>query len=330
MDMIHIRMVSPPAQTPQVVARLSGDEYVAHLVVLPGSAHNPPGDLIECDVFAGAANALLHDLRALEVHSGGAVMIDPVDLAMSGRLDQVGQARLGPLAQAPLWTRVEARIHADATYAPSFYLYLIIAGIIGAVGLLTNSEILIVAAMILGPEYAAISAVALGMDRGRRARITGGLWALTVGFTLAVVASWAFTLLVRLIDRVPEAYERGIRPVVHLIDTPNIYSVVVAVLAGIAGIVALTHARSSTLLGVFVSVTTIPAAAAVGVGLATGSPGDAGTSFLQLLLNVVILIVVGFLSLRAQRALWGRVGRRWARRHPDEAPGAISPSPPSS
>lgn len=318
MDMIHVRMVSPTERTPEVVARLSNDEYVANVVVLDDSVRNPQGDLIECDVFAGAANALLYDLRALAVHDHGSVMIDPVDLAMSGRLDHVSQARLGPLARAPFWTRVEAHIHADATYAPSFYLYLIIAGIIGAVGLLTNSEILIVAAMILGPEYAAISAVALGMDRGNRIRITTGMWALTVGFTLAVLASFTFTLLVRLVDHIPQAYRLGIRPVVHLIDTPNLFSIVVAVLAGIAGVVALTHARSSTLLGVFVSVTTIPAAAAVGVALATSSPGDAWESFLQLLLNVVILIVVGFLTLRVQRALWGRVGRRWARRHPGE------------
>jgi len=189
MEMIHVRVVSPPERTPGVIDRLAHDDYVANLVVLRGSARNPDGDLLECDVFAGAANSILDDLRELGMDGRGSVMVDPVDLAISSRVDQISSARLGPLARAPVWLQVEARIGADATYAPSFYLYLIIAGVIGAVGLLTNSQILIVAAMIVGPEYAAITAVALGFDRGNRQRITEGLRALTVGFTLAMAAA---------------------------------------------------------------------------------------------------------------------------------------------
>jgi uncharacterized hydrophobic protein (TIGR00271 family) len=325
MELIHVRVVSPPQRTADVVARLSGNECVADLVVLPDSARNPTGDLIECDVLAGAADAVLRDLRDLRITDDGAVMVEPVDLAVSTRLDRADVAHLGPLARAPFWPQVEQRIRADAAYAPSFYLFLIIAGVIGAVGLLTNSQILIVAAMILGPEYTAITSVALGLDRHNRPRVTAGLLALSVGFSLAVVAAFAFTGLVRLLGLTPDLFKLGIRPVSHLIDTPNFYSVVVAVLAGIAGVVALTHARSSTLLGVFVSVTTIPAAADIGVALAAGSPSEARGSLLQLLLNVVLLIVVGFVTLRVQRAVWARVGRRWSRRHSAD-PTRVTPS----
>jgi uncharacterized hydrophobic protein (TIGR00271 family) len=330
MDMIHVRVVSPPVQTVQVIDRLSADAYVANLIVLRAAAHNPDGDLIECDVAAGAANTVLRDLRRLGLDRDGSVMVDPVDLALSRRAEEVSAAALGPMARAPIWLQVEARIRADATYVPSFYLFLIIAGVIGAVGLLTNSQILIVAAMIVGPEYGAITGVALGIDRGNRAAIVRGLRALTVGFTLAVLAAYAFTLITRALDLIPLAYDLGLRPVSHLIDTPDFYSVVVAVLAGIVGVVALTHARTGTLLGVFVSVTTIPAAADIGVALAVHSSDEAWGSLLQLLLNVVLLIVVGFITLRAQRAVWGRVNRRWSRRHPEA--GLVMPSsvPPPS
>ena len=57
---------------------------------------------------------------------------------------------------------VQAVIRSGGAYAPSFYVLLAIAGLIGAVGLLTNSEILIVGAMVVGPEYNAIISVALG------------------------------------------------------------------------------------------------------------------------------------------------------------------------
>lgn len=79
------------------------------------------------------------------------------------------------------------------------------------------------------------------------------------------------------------------------------------------GVVSLTEARTSALLGVFISVTTIPAAADFSVSAAFGSWTEARGSIIQLLINVVVLIVVGALTLRSQRAIWRRVGRRDAR-----------------
>ncbi|WP_144122506.1 DUF389 domain-containing protein [Catellatospora sichuanensis] len=309
MSVVHLRVACPPERTEQILALLADDGCVVDVAVHRGALH-PVGDAIECDVLAGAANDVLARLRELRVHQHGSLMVDPVDLAMSDRFDAAAAALKGPLARAPVWAEVEARIAADATATPSFYLYLVIAGVIGAVGLLTNSEILIVAAMILGPEYGPITGVALGIDRRAWRPIRQGLAALTVGFGMAIVAAYAFTMLVRGLGLVPTAYTLGLRPVSHLIDTPNFYSVVVAVLAGIAGVVALAHTRTSTLLGVFVSVTTIPAAADIGVALAAGSPAEAHGSLLQLLLNITLLIIVGFATLRVLRRLWGRISRR--------------------
>jgi hypothetical protein len=66
----------------------------------------------------------------------------------------------------PVWDIVEAKIRADGQYPLSFFALLVIAGLIGAVGILTNSQILIVAAMVVGPEYGAIMATALGIAVG--------------------------------------------------------------------------------------------------------------------------------------------------------------------
>ena len=102
----------------------------------------------------------------------------------------------------------------------------------------------------------------------------------------------------------------GVRPVSDLINTQNVFSVIVAVLAGIVGILSLTDTRASTLIGVFISVTTIPAAAAADIGLSVGygSWSEAWGSLLQLLLNVSILIVVGMIMLVIQKRIWDRVG----------------------
>ncbi len=83
------------------------------------------------------------------------------------------------------------------------------------------------------------------------------------------------SLLIRWAGLEPKAYQLGLRPVSNLINTPNWFSFSVAALAGVVGVVSLTEARSSTLIGVFISVTTIPAASDIGVSLAFGSGSEA-------------------------------------------------------
>ncbi|MEY9848010.1 DUF389 domain-containing protein [Streptacidiphilus sp. MAP5-3] len=310
MDMIHVRLVSPADLTERALEILGSEPSVLNLVVQREAARNPDGDQIVCDVLTGGANEVLRRLRVLRLDRRGSIVIEPVDMAFSDRADEIRAGRLGALGNAPVWEQVEARIRAEGTYAPSFYLYLVVAGLLGAVGIVTNSQILIVAAMVVGPEYGAIVSIALGIDQRSRPRIRQGLAALLVGFLLAIVATFLFSLLIRGCGFQSKAFSVGLRPVSHLIDTPDFFSFAVAALAGIVGVVSLTEARTSALLGVFISVTTIPAAADIGVSTAFGSWSEARGSLVQLLVNIVVLIAVGTLTLKVQRAIWRRVGRR--------------------
>ena len=133
--------------------------------------------------------------------------------------------------------------------------------------------------------------------------------ALTAGFTLAVIGALLLGLVIRAAGLAPPAFMLGVRPVSNLIDTPNWLSVIVAVLAGIVGVISLTEARASTLIGVFISVTTIPAAADIGISLAFGDDPEATGSLEQLLLNVTLLALVAALGIPAQRAIWARATR---------------------
>ena len=214
----------------------------------------------------------------------------------------------------PVWSEIAARIKLDATFPPSWFILMIIAGLIGAVGILTNSQILIVGAMVVGPEYGAIMGLAFAVTRRDSSSGMRCVAALVVGFTTAIIAALLLGLLVRGIGNEPQAYELGVRPVSNLINDVNWFSFMVATLAGVVGVVSLTEARASTLIGVFISVTTIPAASDVGVSLAFGSWSEARGSFLQLLMNVAVLAAVAMIGLPTQRALWRRISLRAAAR----------------
>jgi uncharacterized hydrophobic protein (TIGR00271 family) len=303
--MLHVRVVSPAGSTDHLVGFLSLAAGVRNLVVVRGAARRPDGDAVEFDLVTRFANPVIREVRA-QLRRSGSVVIENVDGAASGLEDgQPGSGtRDGEIP--PVWEMVEAKIRTGGEYPPSFYSLLVIAGLIGAVGILTNSQILVVAAMVVGPEYGAIMATALGIDKKDRRAVRHGAGALVGGFALAVLVTLVFGLLIRWSGHTPQLYERGVRPVSDLINSPNVFSVIVAVLAGIVGVVSLTESRANALIGVFISVTTIPAAADMGLSAAYGSWTEARGSTFQLLLNVVLLIVVGACGLRLLRSVWRR------------------------
>ena len=300
----HVRLVSPPDQTKDLVGLLAADPGVSNLVVLPGAAQRPDGDAVQFDVRSGSANSVFRELKAFQAEHSGTAGVKQVDATLGEETAQASKYFFVQRDVAPVWDIVEARIRSDAVYAPSFYVLLAIAGLIGAVGILTNSQILIVGAMVVGPEYSAIMGVALGLDKRNERPVVRGLLALLAGFSAAIVLTLIFGLLIRWSGQTPKLYLAGVRPVSELINNPNLFSVVVAVLAGIVGVVSLTEARAGALIGVFISVTTIPAAADMGLSLAYSSWTQAKGAAFQLLLNVFVLIAVGALALRLQRRIW--------------------------
>jgi len=303
--MLHVRVVSPASHTGQLVETLSALPGVQNLVVLAG-ARRPEGDSVVFDVRDGAANPVFTTLRELNLDRDGLIAVQRVDAVLDHTAAPPKRTRYMAPEIAPVWEMVEATIRAGAVYAPSFYVLLTIAGLIGAVGILTNSQILIVGAMVVGPEYNAIMGVALGITKRNRAEAQDGLLALCGGFLAAIAVTLLFGLAVRASGKTPVLFLHGVRPVADLINTPNAFSVIVAVLAGVVGVVSLTESRANALIGVFISVTTIPAAASVGLSIAYSSWGEARGSMVQLLLNVILLIVVGAAGLSSQRAIWRR------------------------
>jgi uncharacterized hydrophobic protein (TIGR00271 family) len=316
---LHVRVVSPPDLTPRLVTGLTGEPGVRNLVVLPGAATCPDGDAVQFDLLNESANPVLRQLRGLHQDGRGSVTVGEANVALAGPRNATETRRYARRERIPVWAIVEGTIRASATYPPSFYVLLVIAGLIAAVGILTNSQILVIGAMVVGPEYFAIIAAALGCSKRDGPLVQESLTALGRGFLAAVVAAFLFALAIRAAGVAPEPFLHGVRPVADLINSPNIFSVIVAVLAGVAGVVSLTESRANALIGVFISITTLPAAASIGLSVAFSSWHDAAGSLYQLLLNVVILIAVGAAGLSAQRGLWhrlagpgeGATGWRW-------------------
>ncbi len=191
----------------------------------------------------------------------------------------------------------------------SYLLFIVLAAVIALVALLTDSPVLLVAAMAVGPDYGPIAAACVALARGRLRSAGRSLATLGSGLGLAVIAAAVATVLFRVADLAPAHYDVTSRQLTSFVARPDGYAAVVALLAGIAGMLALTQARSGALVGVLVAVTTIPAAANMGGASAYGRWSEAGGATLQLGVNVAGLLVAGVVTLWVQDRLARRRSR---------------------
>jgi uncharacterized hydrophobic protein (TIGR00271 family) len=184
---------------------------------------------------------------------------------------------------------------------------------IAAVGIVTDQVVLIIGAMVVGPEFGPIAGlcVALISRRGRLAARSG--IALAVGFPLAITCVYVATLIFKATDLTPDDFRSGQHQVAELIASPDVFSVIVAVCAGAAGMLSLSTAKSGALIGVLISVTTVPAAANIGVAAAYTEWSEWRGAMLQLTLNLTAILLAGVATLFVQRLVYVR--RRRAHLH---------------
>jgi uncharacterized hydrophobic protein (TIGR00271 family) len=195
-----------------------------------------------------------------------------------------------------------------------------LAGIIAAIAIVTNNPVLIVGAMIVSPDYGPMAALTVAVVHRSVGRAWTSFRALALGFPLAALAALLVSLAARGLGRIPAAYLAGQRPLTGLLIGPNLGAFVVAFIAGAAGIIALGRAKSGAVVGVLVSITTIPAAANIGVAFAAATASEALSSLWILLMNLAGLMIGGVLTLLGIR-IWVRraeSGRAISRQRQEE------------
>lgn len=309
----------PDDLSDHVVEVLADDPSVSALARMRGASLVPAGDVVTADVAREATNDVVERLLALDLHRVGTLQVENVETWMSRAGRDAERRTPGSSADAVVWPEVTLRAYADTELNWTFVSFMCLATLMASIAIILDSQILVIGAMVLGPEFGAVAAlgVALVRRRGNLLRLAGR--ALVVGFAVAIAFACGAALLARALGWVTLADVSGPRPGTEFIYSPDKWSLVVAVVAGAAGVLSLTSARMGGLTGVFISVTTIPAAGNVALGLAFGAFAEVRGSALQLVVNLSGMAVAGWVTLLVQQTVWRRVSERRARlldRHP--------------
>ncbi|GAA3452827.1 MULTISPECIES: DUF389 domain-containing protein [Dactylosporangium] len=307
--MLHLRVISPPEATERVVGLLNREAGATNVIVMPGAAREPAGDVVLADVVRESASPVLSALRELGIEERGSIAIENVDVSLSRTAERAADAAPGLSGDAVVWDEIEQKTGQETELSGTFLAMLAIATVIAGIGVLLDQPILIVGAMVVGPEFGPLASLCVGIVRRRGRPVRRALVALAVGFPAAIAVTVLTTWGLDLLGLVDKGMLLRDRPLTDFIWRPDALSWVVGFFAGVAGMLSLTSAKAGPLIGVLISVTTVPAAANIAVALAYGVPHEAGGSALQLLINLAAIVVAGVATLLVLRTLW-RTGRK--------------------
>jgi uncharacterized hydrophobic protein (TIGR00271 family) len=300
----HLRLTVPADLTERVQRLLLDHECTTNVTLQTGVVLQPEGDLVECDVAREQAEQVLRALDDLGLDEQGGILVESPTGTPFAAARRLEAAAPGHPDDAVIWEAVESQAYAGAVPTVSFLLFLVFAVLLAAIAVIVDSAILVVGAMVVGPEFAAIAAISAGIVLLRWGLVWRSARMLVLSFAFAVGVVTLIALVWVWIGWITPELVTQARPNTGFIWHPDKWSFIVALVAGAAGALALAIQKTATMVGVFISVTTVPAAGNLALGLAVWEPTEIIGSLEQLGANVAGMVISGTLLLLVVRTSW--------------------------
>ncbi len=274
-------------------------DVAGRLGAMPGVRHVSTSDgghdrnaLVTADVSAAVADAALGMVRGVGV---------PAEDVSLLRLDVIGPASASDEPVALVWADLLGQARVNARTAVRYLVFMAVAGVIAGFGVIDEDQVLIVGAMAVAPDLLPVTAVCTGLVLRRSRLIRAGLVSLLVGLGVACLLAATVTGFLNLFDLLPAEFavhETGLASQQHI----EAETILVALAAGVAGMLAV-ETRASMGVGVAISVTTIPAAAFLGVAAGIGEFSKSLGALSVLGANIAMMLAGGSMALLVQRKL---------------------------
>jgi Domain of unknown function (DUF389) len=288
---LQLRAYASSERAGDVVQRLADQPGVHHVVA--GNFTVQGLVQITAELQPDVADLVLDVLRGCELPA------EDVTLWRANTIRPLGRrAHSADGHESTVWAEVTGRAGEHAQLALLYVFYMAAAGVVAGVGVMTGSSILVVGAMALSPDLLPISAAAVGLVDRRWPLAARAFVTLAVGLGIVALAAAAATALLRLSGRIERTLELADTVLGPSLTQIGPGSVLVALAAGMAGMLAYETA-SGAAVGVAISVTTIPAAAYFGDSLALAGSGLGALSVLGM--NVLCIELAAALTLLVQR-----------------------------
>jgi uncharacterized hydrophobic protein (TIGR00271 family) len=245
--------------------------------------------LVTADVRSDAADPALATLDELGVAA--------TDIALV-RLDTVAPEVGTSEASALIWADVLGQARMQARIAARYLVLMAAAGVIAGLAVVNDSPTLIVGAMAISPDLLPVTAACTGFVFRRARLVRRGLATLAIGLGTAAAFAVLVGVFLDQLSLLPKGFS------LHEFSAAqthvNATTILVALAAGVAGMLAV-ETRASSAVGVAISVTTIPAAAYLGVAIGIGEFRTSLSALAVLGANIAMMLAGGSVALAVQR-----------------------------
>lgn len=153
--MLHLRIASPPDLTAPLIELLTTDPAVSAVASFPGASVQPIGDVVHANVAREAANDVIDRIHDLGVTTLGSLQVDNVRSWISGAGLDAQRRAPGSSADSVVWAEVTQQAYDDSEPNWTFLALISLATLLASVAIILDSQILVIGAMIIGPEFGA-------------------------------------------------------------------------------------------------------------------------------------------------------------------------------
>ncbi|RJT06106.1 DUF389 domain-containing protein [Halococcus sp. IIIV-5B] len=266
---------------------VSGRGAVMLDVPVPGGGVEPVLDLLYDAGLPEDAHTVV-----TEVETRGATTQDVDDLA--------DRFVAGPKGDSGIsYSEIRERAADLQPDRPTYIAFAALSAVVAVAGLLLDSAIVIVGAMVVAPFAGSSLSAAVGAVIDDREMVVESVVSQVLGLVVAYVGAVAMSFVLRRTFFVPASLAITSVDQVSAFLTPSLLAVVVALAAGAAGALALATDLPVSIAGVAVAAAIVPSAGTAGIGTVWGQPLVVAGAFALLFMNVVFINVSAYVALVA-------------------------------
>ena len=257
------------------------------------------GNLAYIPVPTGAVDRVLEELYDAGLDENTYTVVTDADRATVPNADELVDRYVeGPKGDRGA-SHMEIRERADdlkpdrATYIA----FAIASAIVAVGGLLLDSAIVIVGAMVIAPFAGSTLSASVGAVISDREMVVNSAISQILGLIVGFVGAVAMSIFLQRTGFMPPMLAITQVSQVSAFATPNLLTLIIAISAGFAGALALATDLPVSIAGVAVAAAIIPAVATAGIGTVWGLPIVVLGAIVLLLMNIVFINLSAYVTL---------------------------------
>ena len=288
--MMLLKAVCPAAMADDVIEVLRETPGTGRIIRSSGTEVDGGLDVIETEIPDTTVDRLIANLAALDRWDEGDVTLTTVGEGerfqfADGQAITIGDSEGGPGSQQ---VRMMLRHLVRVDY--QYVLLMMMAALIATVGLIAALPIAVIGAMAFSPDLGRLNAIGFATLIRDLRLLWRGARSLAVGMVIAIILAALGTLMLSAVGATDDPLGGIPDQLQSFVSVPDGFTVAVAIAAGIAAMVVFVAERGSAAVGVGVSITTIPAAAYIGIAIAERAWSEAGNGSIVLIVNIACVV----------------------------------------